>query len=33
MLEIVVAFAIIVLIVSGVFWLRPWIDDHYHPYE
>jgi hypothetical protein len=32
MLEIVIALGI-VLIVGGVLWLRPWIDDHYQPYE
>jgi len=23
----------VVLIVGVVLWLRPWIDDHYHPYD
>jgi hypothetical protein len=33
MLEVGIAFAVIALIVTGVLWLRPWIDDHYQPYE
>jgi hypothetical protein len=32
MFESVIALGV-ALIVGGVFWLRPWIDDHYHPYE
>jgi hypothetical protein len=31
MLEVVVA--ICALIVGGVLWMRPWYDDHYHPYD
>jgi hypothetical protein len=32
MLGTVIAFCV-VLIVGGVLWLRPWFDDHYHPYD
>jgi hypothetical protein len=32
MFEVVIGLGI-VLIVGGLLWLRPWIDDHYHPYD
>ena len=32
MIETLIALGVI-LIAGGVLWLRPWIDDHYHPYE
>jgi hypothetical protein len=31
MIEIAFGGALIVIV--GVLWLRPWIDDHYHPYD
>src|SRR5262245_15012366 len=31
MLEVGIALALILL--AGVLWLRPWYDDHYHPYD
>ena len=32
MLEAAIAVGAIIVI-GGVLWIRPWIDDHYHPYD
>jgi hypothetical protein len=23
----------VMIILAGVLWLRPWVEDHYHPYD
>jgi hypothetical protein len=25
--------SVVLIVLAGVLWLRPWVDDHYHPYE
>jgi hypothetical protein len=30
---LVIAFGGAMIVIAGVLWLRPWIDDHYQPYD
>jgi hypothetical protein len=30
---LLIAFAAAAIILAGVLWIRPWYDDHYHPYD
>jgi hypothetical protein len=32
MLEAVIAISALIIL-AGVLWLRPWVDDYSHPYE
>jgi len=33
MLEMAIAVGALLVVILGLLWLRPWVDDHYHPYE
>jgi len=33
MVEMAIAFGALMMVIIGMLWLRPWVDDHYHPYE
>ena len=33
MLEMAIAVGALMVVIVGVAWLRPWVDDHSHPYE